>query len=79
LKERLFTLKERLFTLKEAITQLCTSFTELYNEWRPHEYLGSTTPALAYQNKAVPLVSKNAKDVPIDLEIKRLDDTKVTV
>jgi hypothetical protein len=39
-----------------------------------HEYPGSTTPALAFQNKLVPLVSKNAKDVPIDLEIKRIDE-----
>jgi hypothetical protein len=33
---------------------------------------------LAFQNKAVPLVSKSAKDVPIDLEIKKFDETKVT-
>jgi hypothetical protein len=45
--------------------------------WRPHEFLGSATPNLAYQNKAVPLVPKNAKKVPVDLEIKKFDETKV--
>mgnify|MGYP005641373849 FL=1 len=59
------------------LTQLCTSFTEWYNEWRPHEFLGSTTPAMAFQNKAVPLVPKNAKNVPVNLETKRFKETKV--
>ncbi len=60
------------------LTQLCNSFTEWYNCWRPHEYLGSATPALAFKNKAVPLVLKGAKDIPIDLETKRFRETKVT-
>ena len=60
------------------LTQLCTSFTEWYNNWRPHEYLRNTTPAMAFQNKVVPLVPKNAKDVPIELEIKRFKETRVT-
>jgi hypothetical protein len=33
---------------------------------------------MAFQNKAVPLVSKNAKNIPVDLEIIRFEETKVT-
>jgi hypothetical protein len=62
---------------KHLVT-LCDDFSEWYNNWRPHEFLGSATPAFAYQNKAVPLVLKNAKDVPADLEIKRFKETKKT-
>lgn len=62
----------------QHLTNLCNSFTEWYNNWRPHEYLGSTTPDFAYRNKAVPFVAKTAKDVPIDLETKRFRETKVT-
>jgi hypothetical protein len=64
--------------LYRHLTQLCKSFTEWYNCWRPHEYLGSTTPTLAFQNKSVPLVPKTAKDVLTDLEIKTFQETRVT-
>jgi putative transposase len=59
------------------LTQLCGDFSEWYNNWRPHEFLGSATPALAFQNKAVPLVPKIAKDVPSNLETKKFKETKV--
>jgi hypothetical protein len=36
------------------------------------------TPAMAFQNKSVPLVSKIAKDVPKNIMIKRFEETKVT-
>jgi transposase InsO family protein len=62
----------------QHLTNLCYSFVEWYNNWRPHEFLGSDTPALAFQNKAVPLVPKNAKNVPVNLETKRFKETKVT-
>ena len=57
---------------------LCSDFTEWYNNWRPHEYLGSATPDRVFHNKSVPLVWKNSKDIPADLEIKRFVETKVT-
>ena len=60
------------------LVQLCTDFSEWYNNWRPHEFLGSTTPAIAFQKKAVPLVPKTAKDVPTNLEIKTFQETRVT-
>jgi transposase InsO family protein len=62
----------------QHLVQLCTDFSEWYNNWRPHEFLGSATPTFAFQNKAVPLVSKIAKNVPVNLETKRFKETKVT-
>ena len=61
----------------QHLVQLCTDFSERYSDWRPHEFLGSTTPAKAFQNKAVLLVPKNAKNVPVNLETKRFKETKV--
>ncbi|NQU65777.1 MAG: transposase [SAR324 cluster bacterium] len=60
------------------LVKLCNEFTEWYNDWRPHEFLGSATPADAFQNRAVPFVLKHAKDVPADLEIKSFQETRVT-
>ena len=60
------------------LTHLCSSFTEWYNNWRPHEFLRSATPAEAFQNRAVPIVLKSSKDIPADLEIKRFSETRVT-
>ncbi len=60
------------------LTHLCKSFNERYNNWRPHEFLGSATPAEVFRDKAVPFVLKNAKDVPTDMETKRFQETKVT-
>jgi hypothetical protein len=60
------------------LVQLCSDFSEWYNNWRPHEFLGSDTPAMVFQNKSVPLVPKTAKNVPADLEIKSFKETKVT-
>ena len=60
------------------LIQLCTSFGEWYNNWRPHEYLGSATPAEAFQDKAVPLVKKAVKDIPANLEIKKFVEMRVT-
>jgi putative transposase len=57
---------------------LCESFSNWYNNWRPHEFLGSATPAMAFKNKAVPFILKNAKDIPANLEIKRFEEAKVT-
>ncbi len=48
------------------------------NNWRPHEFLGSATPAEAFRDKAVPFVPKNSKDFPTDMETKRFQETKVT-
>ena len=59
------------------LTQLCTSFTECYNNWRLHEFLGSATPGSVYLKKAVPLVRKNSKSIPANLVIKRFRETKV--
>ena len=59
------------------LAHLCKSFIEWYNNWRPHEYLGSATPTMAFQNKAVPFVPKTAKDIPTDLEIKSFRETRV--
>ena len=60
------------------LTHLCESFTEWYNDWRPHEYLGNATPAEVFRNKSVPLIPKAAKDIPADLEIKSFRESKVT-
>jgi len=60
------------------LVKLCNEFTEWYNNWRPHEFLGSATPAIAFRGKAVLFVLKSAKDVPADLETKRFKETKVT-
>ena len=60
------------------LVKLCSDFTEWYNNWRPHDYLGSATPAKAFQNKAVPFVPKNAKHVPDKIVIRRFEETKVT-
>ena len=60
------------------LERLCCEFTEWYNVWRPHEFLGSATPATVFQNKAVPIVLKNAKDVPENIITKRFEETKVT-
>ena len=62
----------------QHLTHLCKSFCEWYNDWRPHEYLGSATPATAFQKKAVPIVLKSAKNVPGNMVIKRFEETKVT-
>jgi len=32
------------------LTQLCKNFTECYNDWRPHEFLGSATPGEVFHN-----------------------------
>jgi transposase len=61
----------------QHLTHLCSSFAEWYNNWRPHEFLGSCTPAMAFQNKSVPLVPKTAKDVPVNLETKSFKETKI--
>ena len=58
------------------LVKLCNEFTEWYNGWRPHEFLGSATPASVFRDKAVPFVLKNSKDLPADLEIKRFLETK---
>ena len=60
------------------LERLCCEFTEWYNVWRPHEFLGSATPATVFQDKAVPIVLKNAKDVPGNIITKRFEETKVT-
>jgi hypothetical protein len=59
------------------LAHLCASFAEWYNDWRPHEFLGSATPNKTFQNKAVPLVRKTAKDIPANLEIKSFKETRV--
>ena len=60
------------------LVKLCSEFTEWYNDWRPLEFLGSATPAMAFQNKVVPFIPKNAKNVPDNLVVKRFEETKVT-
>jgi len=40
--------------------------------------LGSATPATVFRDKAVPIVLKNAKDVPEIIITKRFEETKVT-
>ena len=60
------------------LADLCNDFSEWYNNWRPHEFLGSATPAMAFQNKAVPFVLKTSKAIPADMEIKRFVQTKTT-
>jgi transposase InsO family protein len=60
------------------LTDLCGSFSEWYNNWRPHEFMGSATPDKAFQDKSVPFVPRCSKDIPADLEIKRFHETKVT-
>ncbi len=60
------------------LERLCCEFTEWYNNWRPHEFLGSATPATVFRDRAVPFVLKNAKDVPENIITKRFEETKVT-
>ena len=60
------------------LTDLCNGFTEWYNNWRPHEFLGSATPAKVFQDKVVPFVPRSSKDIPTDMEIKRFVETKTT-
>ena len=62
----------------QHLVKLCSEFTEWYNDWRPHEFLGSATPASVFRNRAVPFVLKNAKDVPENIIIKCFEETKVT-
>ena len=62
----------------QHLTHLCSSFAEWYNNWRPHEFLGSATPGQTFQNKSVPFVPKTAKDIPAGLEIKKFKETKIT-
>jgi len=63
---------------KGHLTQLCKSFSDWYNNWRPHEFHGSATPATVFRDKAVPFVLKNAKNVPENIMTKRFEETKVT-
>ena len=60
------------------LERLCCEFTEWYNVWRPHEFLGSATPAAVFRDRAVPFVLKSAKDVPENIITKRFKETKVT-
>jgi hypothetical protein len=60
------------------LVKLCSEFTEWYNIWRAHEFLGSACPAAVFRDKAVPFVLKNAKDVPEIIITKRFEETKVT-
>ncbi len=60
------------------LTSVCSDFTEWYNNWRPHEFLGTATPGKAFRYKAAPIVLKTAKAIPTNLEIKRFQETKVT-
>ncbi len=57
---------------------LCEDFVVWYNEWRPHEFLGSTTPNEVYRDKTVPFVPKDAKAVPEHIEVKGFAETKIT-
>ena len=50
------------------LVQLCNDFTEWYNDWHPHEFLSSTTPGVVFREKTVPIVPKDAKGVPADLD-----------
>jgi putative transposase len=60
------------------LERLCSEFTKWYNVWRPHEFLGSATPATVFRDRAVPFVLKKAKDVPENIITKRFEETKVT-
>lgn len=62
----------------QHLVKLCSEFTEWYNVWRPHEFLGSTTPASVFRDRAVPFVLKNAKGVPENIMTKHFEETKVT-
>ena len=62
----------------QHMVNLCKDFSEWYNNWRPHEFLGSATPGFVFSNKTVPLVSKDSKNVPVDLDTKKFNETKVT-
>ena len=62
----------------QHLVQLCIDFSERYNNWRPHEFLGSITPGVVYGKKAVPLVPKSAKKAPVNMETKRFRETKIT-
>jgi transposase InsO family protein len=57
---------------------LCESFAIWYNDWRPHEFLGSATPGQVYRDKAVPFVPKLAKSLPDNIAVKRFAETNVT-
>ena len=57
---------------------LCEGFTVWYNNWRPHEFLGSATPSDVYRDKAVPFVPRNAKTASEHIEVKRFAEAKVT-
>ena len=57
---------------------LCREFTEWYNNWRPHEYLGSAAPAEVIGSKSVPFPPKTVREIPTDLEIKKSVETRVT-
>ena len=57
---------------------LCEDFVVWYNEWRPHEFLGSATPGQVYRDKVVPFVPKDAKAVPEHIEVKGFAETKIT-
>jgi len=60
------------------LTHLCSKFSQWYNNWRPHEFLGSATPGMVFRDKVVPFVPKTNKDVPANLEIKSFQETIVT-
>ncbi len=60
------------------LTNLCSDFTDWYNNWRPPEFLGSATPAVAFRDKTVPFITKIAKDIPEKMMVKRFEETKVT-
>lgn len=62
----------------QHLIDLCNDFSEWYNNWRPHEFLGNATPAMVIQNKSVPIVPKISKSVPANLQIKRFKETKIT-
>jgi putative transposase len=62
----------------DHLLSLCESFADWYNNWRPHEFLGSATPDDVYRNQAVPFVPKNAKAVPANIAVKRFEETRVT-
>ncbi len=60
------------------LLKLCDDFAVWYNEWRPHEFLGSATPSEVYRDKAVPFIPKYSKIVPENIEVKRFTETNVT-
>ena len=40
--------------------------------------MGSATPGSVFKEKAVSFVPKSSKSIPVDLDIKRFKETKVT-